>query len=286
MVGIRRQDIAPILLHWLGFSYFRQRVYRWRGSTAARFIVFHDISPSETAAFEAKLRFLRDHTCVIAQDAFFNGKLCPGSPNVVITFDDGYKGWSTIAAPALKRLALPATFFVTSGLVGLNREREADFMRNRLKIGCSSTGGLTEVELRRLALDGFTIGSHTSTHANLAQVKEAAIVEQELKEDKQRLEQVVGKQVRHFAYPFGAHQNSSLNLSTILRRVGFCSACTLTAGFNTSRTNPFELRRDLTSADLALSAFKARVLGNQDPIAFLKMVAGRRGVSLLRPTSP
>jgi peptidoglycan/xylan/chitin deacetylase (PgdA/CDA1 family) len=269
-MGVRHQDITPILFHRLGFSWFRQRLYCWRGFVAARFLAFHDVTPQERDAFESKLHFLRERTNVISLDDFFDRKFSLRQPNVVITFDDGYKGWSITAAPALRRMGLPATFFVTSGFVGLDSGREAEFIRNRLKTNCSTTGGLSEAELRRLAEQGFTIGGHTRSHANLSELRDESTVRRELAEDKQRLELITGKPVRHFAYPLGAYLNTSLRLPEILQLVGYRSASTVVPGFNTSKSNPYELRRDLTSAGLALSAFKARVLGNHDAAALLK----------------
>jgi peptidoglycan/xylan/chitin deacetylase (PgdA/CDA1 family) len=58
----------------------------------------------------------------VSLDDFFSGRLSAEKINVVITFDDGYKSWVTNVLPALKELELPATFFVSSGFVGLTKE--------------------------------------------------------------------------------------------------------------------------------------------------------------------
>ena len=42
---------------------------------------------------------------------FFSGRSRDNIINVVLTFDDGYKGWVTNGLPLLKRLNLPAAFF-------------------------------------------------------------------------------------------------------------------------------------------------------------------------------
>ena len=68
----------------------------------------------------------------------------------------------------------PATFFVSSGFIGLSKVEEEIFVRSRLKTDCQTTGGLTEDDVRRLAEEGFTIGGHTFTHVNLAEMSNRA----------------------------------------------------------------------------------------------------------------
>ena len=81
--------------------------------------------------------------------------------NIVITFDDGYKSWISKAAPALRELHMPATFFVSSGFLNLSEEQENEFARVRLKATRKITGSLREKDVRWLSGAGFTIGGHT-----------------------------------------------------------------------------------------------------------------------------
>src|SRR5262249_28429729 len=62
---------------------------------------------------------------------------------------------------------------------------------------------LSEDELGRLSRHPLvTIGGHTVTHRNLAQASESA-VRWEIAENRRFLQNVTGKPVEHFAYPFG-----------------------------------------------------------------------------------
>jgi len=70
--------------------------------------------------FEHILNFLQAHTQVLplmeAVTALGKGSL--PSRAVAITFDDGYADWMLNVAPALLKRALPATFFVTTEVLG------------------------------------------------------------------------------------------------------------------------------------------------------------------------
>ena len=50
----------------------------------------------------------------------------PINGTAVITFDDGYDDGASVAAPILKNLGLPATFFVTTNFIGSNAQATWD----------------------------------------------------------------------------------------------------------------------------------------------------------------
>jgi peptidoglycan/xylan/chitin deacetylase (PgdA/CDA1 family) len=116
-----RNAIAPLVHavgHASGLSLARAKEF-----PVARIITFHAVGvPScSTAAFTAQLEYLQSHFRVV-QLAELVQALRDGNPNlahwVALTFDDGTRNNGTIAAPILKRLGLPATFFICPGLVG------------------------------------------------------------------------------------------------------------------------------------------------------------------------
>lgn len=267
---IRKQDLAVLLLCYMGYPAVRNFLFRLQRKPVARFVTFHDIPDEAEANFRAKLRCLKQHTNVVSLDDYFAGKLCWNKVNVVVTFDDGYESWVSKAAPALHELQMPATFFISSGFVGLSNVEAEKFARSRLRTDCQITGCLTEEGVRYLAEQDFTIGGHTFTHANLAEMSTRAEVMREVVSDKEKLESIIRKEVNYFAYPFGAWRNSGTNLIDVLKEAGYKGAVTTEAGFNTAETNSHVLHRELTGTPTPICVFKARSLGTYDGVTSLK----------------
>ncbi len=80
-----------------------------------------DVSPSN---FDAQLATLARTSTVLRLDEFEARRRAGTLPSraVAITFDDGYADNLLAAAPLLERYDMPATFFVTAGMIGTDRE--------------------------------------------------------------------------------------------------------------------------------------------------------------------
>lgn len=238
-----------------------------------RFVTFHDIMPEAAGYFKRNLCFLKKSTNVVSLDDFFSARLSSKKINVVITFDDGYKSWPNYAIPQLQKLRLPATFFVTSGFVGLSKKDEVEFMQSRLFLTHGphrKTIGLSSEDLKEIAEKGFTIGGHALNHYNLGKLQDISQVKYEITEDKLRLEKITGVKVEYFAYPSGAYYNPRINLINMLKESGYKGAVTTVPGFNNARSNPFLLCRELTGAMMPGRVFRARVYGNYDAVRLIK----------------
>jgi len=161
-----------MLLYYLGYSRIKNLILRLRRQPVSRFVTFHDLPSKTLGCFKANLHFLKQSTNVVSLADFFSGRLSSEKINVVITFDDGYKSWVSDAIPVLQELKLPATFFVSSGFVGLSREDEAEFIRSRLFLPLGPrriTGGLNFEDVRRIVEEAVmseaTIRLHIETLA-------------------------------------------------------------------------------------------------------------------------
>jgi peptidoglycan/xylan/chitin deacetylase (PgdA/CDA1 family) len=99
---------------------------------------------------------------------------------------------------------------------------------------------LSTDELGRLADGGLIdIGAHTITHPRLTGVPRDRQLE-EIQGSVRQLEALLGRDVRLFSYPFGAHDRTAVACA---REAGLACACTTLAGGVRGSTNPYRLPR-------------------------------------------
>jgi peptidoglycan/xylan/chitin deacetylase (PgdA/CDA1 family) len=275
LTKISTQDLSVIFFYFLGYSRIKNFILRSQHKPVARFVTFHDVSYSTIESFETNLHFLKKKTNVISLDDFFSGQLSSKKLNVVITFDDGYKSWVDHAIPILLKLGLPATFFVSSGFIGLPAEHETEFGPSVVfeKSGAHRTTGCLSCEdIRKIIKQGFTIGGHTVNHCRLPEIDDRAKVRDEIVEDKKKLALITGGRISYFAYPFGANFSAQLDIANILKEAGYRGAVTTISDFNSRETDPYMLHRDLTRASMNSWTFKAIVYGNRDATKILRQL--------------
>lgn len=151
---------------------------------------------------------------------------------VHITFDDGFIGVLEHAQPILIERGFPATLFALSGQAGTTN----DWMSQR---GFPRRALLSSAQLRLLADEGMTIGSHSRTHAHLSEIPSEE-ARREIVDSRTELEEMLGREVSHFAYPYGQHDEAVRDMAI---NAGYRSACSTRSGFNRSGEDPFSLRR-------------------------------------------
>jgi peptidoglycan/xylan/chitin deacetylase (PgdA/CDA1 family) len=166
--------------------------------------------------------------------ALEDGRILPGSAS--ITFDDGYLDNHEIAAPLLRELGLPATFFVATRLIGSDSVTPADARRG------IKTEWMNWDHLRDLVSQGFSVESHTSTHQDLGKATpgEARV---ELVESMTHLKERLGTQKGMFAHPFGGRQHMTDEIRKLVRAVGYRCCVSCHGGVNGLETNPYSLSR-------------------------------------------
>ena len=161
--------------------YHQVRDYKSSDSKATRDYIVPE------ASFRDQMQSLADsgfHTILPNElyDYLTNGKTLPARP-VMITFDDSRADQFTAALPELNKHGFKGVFFIMT--VALNKP-----------------GYMTREQVKQLADENHTIGSHTYDHKNVKKYTPDDWVEQ-IQKPSQQLQSITGKPVEYFAYPFG-----------------------------------------------------------------------------------
>jgi peptidoglycan/xylan/chitin deacetylase (PgdA/CDA1 family) len=174
---LARQQVPILCYH---------QIRDWRGSDskgAKDYIV-----PVEN--FKAQIKMLADsgyHSVLPDQLMAYltTGAALPSKP-VMFTFDDTDLDQYTVAAPELEKHGFKGVFFIMT--VSIGRRGRQPYM--------------DKTQIKDLADRGHQIAAHTWDHHN---VKKYAGDDWriQIEEPKQELEEITGKPIKYFAYPFG-----------------------------------------------------------------------------------
>jgi peptidoglycan/xylan/chitin deacetylase (PgdA/CDA1 family) len=179
-------------------------------SSLVTFLCYHSVAPegprylTVTAdLFERQLDHLRRHHFrsgdLQALDEVVGGRV--SGPTAFLTFDDGFRDNYETAMPLLSEYGLGAFVFVLPPLVDTGAAFEwPEVIADRRR--CPSTmRSVTWEMLGEMKEKGFEVGSHTLTHAHLAEIGDVALRD-ELWESRARLKERLGA-CDTLAYPFG-----------------------------------------------------------------------------------
>ena len=186
-------------------------------------------------AFARQMEYILHHYRPISLPRLLRGLENPAEipyKAITITFDDGFLGVWTHAFPILQRLGIPATLFMVSHRIG----GDNDWMHTR---GFPRRPLMDLEQIREMDRAGVVVGSHSCTHPRLPELNEERLRE-ETSASKKRLEDLLGKPVEHFAYPYGLEDP---RVRDAVRSAGYGSACSIRSGFNRPDVDPFLLRR-------------------------------------------
>jgi peptidoglycan/xylan/chitin deacetylase (PgdA/CDA1 family) len=111
--------------------------------------------------------------------------------------------------------------------------------------GKSSHRCLNRIELQKLAASPWsTIGAHTVTHSTLSVLNEKQ-QRNEILSSKQKLEQITGREITTFSYPFGRKQDYDRTSVRFCREAGFTKAASNFPGQVHRWSDPYQLPRHL-----------------------------------------
>lgn len=192
-----------------------------------RCLFCHHVFDDQLSAFEEILkrlstygRFVDTRTCekMIRGEVPIEGRLFH------LSFDDGFKNNFSNAFPILKRLNIPAVFFVPTSII------DADY--GIVKDYCLNVTNYPEVfemmswdNLKELVENGYEVGSHTQTHARLSEVSlDNDRLLTELTGSKLDIEKNLGVDCNYISWPYGRVVDVDKTALHVIKTLGY-SAC-------------------------------------------------------------
>lgn len=158
------------------------------------------VSPDK---FEAQMDYLskNGYTPVSLNTLYgiFNKQTTSPAKPVVLTFDDGYIDFYTIAFPILRRFNFQVVSFISTGLIGTGYYMNWD-------------------QIKEIQASGLvTFEAHTVSHTNLTTLNYVNALQQ-LTDSKNYLQSQTGFPVNFIAYPYGS---SNTSVQSAAQKAGF-----------------------------------------------------------------
>ncbi len=225
-----------------------------------RFPYYHHVFDDEKKGFTQQLGYLKNFGEFISlSDAVI--LLGSGAPidgqYFCITFDDGFKNNFLNALPILVENKVPATFFVVTDFIGRSLTNDYTYLRHFFDHGQVLMEFMSWEDCKNMIDSGMEIGSHTVSHARLANL-DADQVKQELSVSKALIEERLSIKCQHFCVPFGQPDrdfdtNRDPNL---VKNAGYVSMLTTERGVMEEGGDPYKIRRDHILANWSLSQIR------------------------------
>lgn len=166
-------------------------------------------------------------------------------PAVSITFDDGYAENCEQGLPYLIEKDIPVTYFVTTE----HTSKQLPFPHD-VSEGTPLPANTIE-SLKALANAGVEIGAHTRTHPNIGGMESPEQLFDEIVTATRDMEELIGRKIRYFAFPYGQYVNLSVDAFELIREAGFEAVCSAYGGWNDIGGDAFHLQRIHGDPDFA-----------------------------------
>lgn len=150
--------------------------------------------PPKMFARQMKYLFKHGYQTVSVRDLinYTEQQMSAKDKKICITFDDGYESFYTYGFPILRKYNFTAIVFLVANCINKACPWDKD----------SETMLKTE-QIKEMAEAGIDFGAHSFSHRSLIEL-DAEKLEKEVKKSKTVLEELLGKQIESFCYPYGA----------------------------------------------------------------------------------
>jgi peptidoglycan/xylan/chitin deacetylase (PgdA/CDA1 family) len=203
-------------------------------------LTYHKIGPRPRRArlkglylssrlFERQLQELKNARFVSGSLTNWNSRTDPG---VIVTFDDGYVNVLQYGLGPLAKTGFHAIQFLPADFLGKSNTWDT-------ALGEVSEPIMDANQVRDWIAAGNDIGSHSLSHPYLTRISPAQ-AQEEVTASRKKLEDLFGRKIEHFCYPYGDWNPAVRDL---VQQAGYHSACTTDPGMNDPNDSSFSLKR-------------------------------------------
>ena len=259
------KKIIFALLHRTGVTRFAA----WWNRKRVIFLCYHGVTerptraPEDSKALQVNRQKLAAHLDVLARryhpislgDYLIARDTGQGlrDYSVILTFDDGFRNFLTVAAPLLVERNIPATVFLITDKVAQESGQGKSSWSPE-----DDQKSLSWAEARMLKQQyGFEFGSHTCSHSGLLALSPHE-TERELQHSLNDLVTNLAVDRPALSYPKGEY---STRLAAEAQKVGYACAVTTDRGYNEIDHDPFTLGRALIGDNDDEAGFAVRLSG-------------------------
>jgi peptidoglycan/xylan/chitin deacetylase (PgdA/CDA1 family) len=230
-------------------------------------LVYHGVSPHHPSCvdpvlFREHIEYLSKRCRLMSLEGILELEQCEHAnrPAVAITFDDAYEDLLENALPVLSEHQVPAVIYTPTGYLGKNNDWDYGSAQPLMPI-------MTAADVQCARSRGFEIGSHTRSHVRLRGL-DAVTLQREIGDSKKMLEDLLGEQVRTFAYPHGGRNDFDGRAVDAVREAGYRSAVTTFFGRHNDPSHRYEVRRIIIWPGDTTHELQKKIDGHYDWLTF------------------
>ncbi len=241
-----------------------------RPATTVPILMYHSVARTTNPRYERFAiapELLREHLDVLADGGWTTVtaadfvRACVGAKEhpvkpVVLTFDDAFSDFHSVALPLLQERGQAATLFIPTGRVGdTSRWMTFEGETERPLLGWS--------QLEEIATCGIECGAHSHTHAQLDRLSPWRLAA-EVRRPREVLEERLQQEARTFSYPFGYH---TAQVRRAVVAAGYTGACAVGDFPATTHDDVFVLPRLTIPGGLTAADFAERIASSRGGLA-------------------
>ena len=242
----------------------------------------HEVKESDLENFEESIKLISMTHTFIKPNEFFewmDTKKIPKGKFVMMTFDDGFLSSFNAAKKVLDKYGIKAIFFVPTAVLELKNVTDKKlFTTKNIYYNKTRLNNLVPDEflfmnakhLIELENNEHMVCPHTHNHVFVKEIIDLKSIKKELIEPKEKLETLLNKKIRGFAFPVGTNkQVSKYSYKYICLNYEFCF--TALSGLTIEGTNKHKIPRSNFPADAPKSYIDMVLKGYYDPYHKFKM---------------